>query len=76
MARRMCRSPRSEKKAPPVIDRFISLAIRHFELRNGTAAVGNQRVPLDVRGDNLNATFDYDRTVPRYSATSRRGKFM
>ncbi len=59
--------PAIKKSGPPVIERFISLAIRHFELRDGVAQVRNERLPLDVRGDDLKASFDYDRTGPRYA---------
>jgi translocation and assembly module TamB len=58
--------PRVRRRGPPMIERFISLSIRHFELRDGLAEVSSHRVPLNLRGDDLQAALDYHASVPSY----------
>jgi translocation and assembly module TamB len=42
------------------VDTILRLKIGHYEVRNGVVGFKEERVPLDVRGDNLNASLDYD----------------
>ena len=67
-------SPAVRKKDSNVVERFIRLAVQHFELRNGMAQFRDDRLPFDVRGENLNLAFDYDPGGPRYKghASSRK----
>ncbi len=42
------------------IDTLLRLKVRHYEVRNGVVEFREERIPLDIRGDNLNAALDYD----------------
>ena len=58
--------PAVKRAGPNPIERFIRLAVQRFEIRNGMAHVRDEKLPLDVRGENLQLAFDYDSTGPRY----------
>ena len=47
-------------------DTILRLKVRHYEIRQGTVEFKEQRVPLDIRGDNLVAKLDYDATYDHY----------
>lgn len=49
-----------------IAEQLLKLKVQHFELRNGTAVVRGERVPFDVRGDNLVANFNYEPAGPAY----------
>jgi translocation and assembly module TamB len=50
----------------PIAEQILKLGARHFELRHGTLELREERIPFDIRGDNLVAVFDYDSSGPRY----------
>jgi translocation and assembly module TamB len=41
------------------LDTIVDLAIRRFEITNGLAAYASRKIPIDVRGENLQARLDY-----------------
>jgi translocation and assembly module TamB len=59
--------PRNTKKN--FAEELLDLKVQHFELRNGFAEYNTQRVPLDVRGNALQATLVYEQAGPRYTGT-------
>lgn len=58
-------SPKTKSKGTP-IDNFLKLKIRHYEIRQGVFEFRQDRVPFDIRGDNLAVSLDYDPQVPAY----------
>ncbi len=58
--------PRVKRRDVNFVEQILKIAAHHFELRNGVAEVRDDRIPLDIRGDDLLAVFDYDFTGPRY----------
>lgn len=58
--------PPVKRKSPPVAEQLLKLAVRHFELRNGVAEIRDERIPFDLRGDELRAAFDYVPDGPQY----------
>ncbi len=50
-------------------DELLDLKVQHFELRNGFLEYNSQRVPLDIRGNALQATLVYEQAGPRYTGT-------
>jgi translocation and assembly module TamB len=42
------------------VENILKLKVRHYELRHGVVAFKQERVPIDIRGDNLSASLDYD----------------
>jgi translocation and assembly module TamB len=59
-------SPAAARASRPILQRFVDLKARHFELRDGIAEIQNQRTRFDVRGNRLEARFDYDAAAPSY----------
>ena len=49
------------------MDTILNLKIRRYEIRNGVVEFKEERVPLDIRGDNLSAILDYDTAAARYT---------
>lgn len=58
-------SPKTKSKGTP-IDNFLKLKIRHYEIRQGVFEFRQDRVPFDIRGDNLSVSLDYDPHGPAY----------
>jgi hypothetical protein len=48
------------------IETILDLAVKVFTIRNGYLYYADRHIPLNVRGENLNAVFRYDITGPRY----------
>ena len=51
-----------------VADQLLDLKIKHFELRDGVAEYNSAKIPIDVRGDRLQASLVYEAGGPRYAA--------
>lgn len=49
------------------VQQLLDLRIRDLVLRDGFAQYNSWRIPLDVRGHNLNASFRYEAAGPRYA---------
>ncbi|HUS07032.1 MAG TPA: translocation/assembly module TamB domain-containing protein [Bryobacteraceae bacterium] len=49
------------------IETILDLAIKVFTINNGYLYYADQHIPLNVRGENLNAVFNYDVSGPRYA---------
>lgn len=58
--------PPGPSSGKPFTATLIDLGIGHFEVRNGVATLDEQSMPLDVRGDNLDLTLDFERAEDRY----------
>ena len=48
------------------VQQLLDLKVRHFELNNGFADYNSQRIPLDLQGDHLQASVNYEAAGPRY----------
>jgi translocation and assembly module TamB len=60
-------SPKVRRERSNIVEQFIRLAVQRFEFRNGLVEVRERKIPIDVRGENLNIALDYDGTGPRYA---------
>lgn len=60
-------SPEAKLRDRHIADQLLNIAARHFELRNGTADIRDQRLPFHLTGDNLRAVFNYETKGPRYT---------
>ena len=58
-------SPKEHKSGNP-IDTILKLKIRHYELRHGIVEFKEERLPLNVSGDNFSANLDYDVAAKLY----------
>jgi translocation and assembly module TamB len=47
-------------------ERILDLKVQHFELHDGFVEYNSQRIPLDARGDRLQASISYEAAGPRY----------
>jgi translocation and assembly module TamB len=56
-------------------EQLLKLAIGHFEWRDGSVQVDQQRVALDVRGEHLSADIRYDALTPSYRGTFSSQRF-
>jgi translocation and assembly module TamB len=61
--------PPGTSTGKPFTHTIIDLGARHLEIRNGIATFAETRVPLDLRGDNLNLTLDFERALERYAGS-------
>ncbi len=59
-------NPPGPSSGKPFTSTLVDLGIGHFEARNGIATLAEQSIPLDVRGDNLEVTLDFERAAERY----------
>lgn len=50
----------------PFTHTIIDLGTDHIEIRQGLAQFADEQVPLDLRGDNLGITLDFERGSERY----------
>ena len=57
--------PPGPSSGKPFTDTLVDLAIGHFEVRR-IARFAEQSLPLDVRGDNLELTLNFERAEERY----------
>ena len=48
---------------------ILDLAVKDFTLSNGSLHLADRRIPLDLRGENLEVHLAYDRLGPRYAGT-------
>jgi len=48
-------------------EQLLDLKVNHFELHDGFAEYNSKRIPLDVQGDHLRASFGYEAAGPRYA---------
>jgi translocation and assembly module TamB len=48
------------------IEQILRLAIGKFRITDGWIHYGDQKIPLDLRGEHLNAALDYNDNGPRY----------
>ncbi len=51
------------------VEQLIALAVRQIDLHDGTLRYGDERVKIDVRGENLRAALFYRFDQPRYEGT-------
>ncbi len=49
-----------------VAEQFLDLKVNHFELHDGFAEYNSKRIPVDVQGEHLQASFGYEAAGPRY----------
>jgi translocation and assembly module TamB len=49
-----------------VFEQFVALSVRNFVLKDGTFSYDHQRTPLDVRAENLEVLFGWEREGPQY----------
>ena len=57
------------RRAPgkPTLERIVDLAVRRFEVSSGIFEIeARKKTPIDLRGENLAAQFDYSFAGPRY----------
>ncbi len=47
-------------------EQILDLKVQHFELHDGFVEYNSQRIPLDARGDRLQASITYEAAGPRY----------
>ncbi len=59
-------SPAVHREGTNFIDSILKLKMRRYEIRNGIVEFKEERVPLDIRGDNLVAVLDYDAAKAQY----------
>src|SRR5581483_8198223 len=52
--------PRVQRHGPPFVQQVIRLAIRHMNLQHGFFEYNSVRIPLDLQGERLHATLNYD----------------
>ena len=45
---------------------LLNVAVRRYEVVNGVVEYDDRKIPLNLRGENLRATMNYDRRGPRY----------
>jgi translocation and assembly module TamB len=57
-----------------VPQQLLDLKVRHFALHDGFAQYNDQKVPLDLTGENLSADIRYDAGGPRYTGDIALGK--
>jgi len=63
-------APRVKRSGKPVLETILDIKIRRFELNAGAFEVENRyKLPLDGRGENLQARLAYDASRPRYQGT-------
>jgi len=62
-------TPKVRPSKQNFVEQLLDLKVRHFALRNGFAEFNSQRVPLDVQGNTLEATLQYEPAGPRYLGT-------
>ena len=55
--------PRSNKS---LAEQLLDLKVQHFSLEQGWAEYNSERIPLDLRGERLQASFAYEAAGPRY----------
>ena len=48
------------------VEQLIALSVRHITLKEGALRYGDQRVKIDLRGENLNASLFYNFSNPHY----------
>lgn len=48
------------RKQGNFVDSILKLKIRHYEVKQGIIEYKQERVPIDIRGDNLSLSMDYD----------------
>jgi hypothetical protein len=67
-------APKIRNSKENFVEQFLDLKVQHFELHNGFAEYNSQRAPLDLQGNELQATLAYEAAGPRYTGTisSRR----
>jgi translocation and assembly module TamB len=65
--------PTPKKKSTPSnnsgLKTVMDLAVKHFELTNGTIHFRQESIPVDVRGDNLAVVLRYDTKSPAYDGS-------
>jgi len=61
------RLPRN-KNADPIQEVF-ALKLKHFEIQNGLANVRDKRIPLNLKGDGVELTVDYQKAEPSYQVS-------
>jgi translocation and assembly module TamB len=47
-------------------EQLLDLKVNHFELHDGFAEYNSKRIPLDLQGEHLSASFGYESAGPRY----------
>lgn len=76
--------PDGSNNIPPPRDRgawtedLLNLAVRRYQIDDGIVEYDNQKIPLNVRGEDLRAAMTYERAGPRYRGEfrSRRARVM
>ncbi|MGD0199629.1 MAG: translocation/assembly module TamB domain-containing protein, partial [Bryobacteraceae bacterium] len=58
--------PKAARRAKSAIDTVLDLAVKRFQLVNGTLRFATLRLPLEVRGEDLRALVLYERAPARY----------
>jgi translocation and assembly module TamB len=51
---------------PNVLEQVIRLAVGHIDIRNGVVRYDTETIPIDVRGERVNVSLDYDGAAKRY----------
>ena len=59
-------TPKLARSSKSLTQQLLDLKIQHFELQNGFAEYNSKRIPLDVKGDHLEASLIYDANGPAY----------
>lgn len=60
-------NPRVQRRSDKnFAEQLLDLKVNHFELHDGFAEYNSQRIPIDVTGDRLQASFVYETAGPRY----------
>ncbi len=59
-------SPKPVQVTKNLVEQLLDLKVQHFEIRDGLAEYNSQKIPLDVRGDNLRVSMNYQHAGPRY----------
>jgi len=59
--------PETPSDGPPVTHTLIDLGIGRFQLTDGSIAMADQTVPLNVRGEDLDLTMNFEAARERYA---------
>lgn len=58
--------PKVKREGKSVFEHFVSIAARHFELKNGVFEYDNQRLPLNLLAKDLRVDFGWEAEPKRY----------
>ena len=66
--------PAARKSPKSVVEEVLNLAVREFQVNDGTIQYAQQQYPLTLRGEHLNLKFDFESASRRYKGTVASSK--